>query len=152
MSEKRLGRERFILVFPGYFLCSRYVDRVFSEHRQVNYIRYFFVSAQHQHLGRATCFVRLFPASGAETPAISTLQAREAKLWRWSYQVIPLRLTELEKFLCYLHANRMRADILRTGFATPASGKASQRGRGANLQWFTIDISLLAHEYFLRDY
>ena len=64
-----------------------------------------------KHRWRTTRIERLFPAGGAEAPAVAWLEAREAGLVMRRAEIVALGSAELEKLLIHSRADDVSADI-----------------------------------------
>ena len=77
--------------------------------------------------GSKAGFLRFQPASQADTPEITFLEAREAKLRSGGNQIIALVFGKLEERVGHLGADGMLAAVISTGVTQAISEKPRHR-------------------------
>jgi hypothetical protein len=83
---------------------------------------------------------RFDPARSTEAPAVSRLQANEAKVRHWSRQVVARLLGELEKLGRNPGAYGMDPDVVGPGLTTPAAVETRERFARAFLKVGSKDV------------
>jgi hypothetical protein len=89
--------------------------------------------SQHHERGRSVN-VSAEPVRSRDTPAIAGHQARELELWHRGREVVADTALVLEEISGDDRANRVAAEILRTGVATPVAVEPRHGVAAAHLQ------------------
>src|SRR3546814_8697877 len=88
---------------------------------------------------------RLFPARGAQAPAVALMQPAKALFGAGGGQVVADGAGELQELVRDDDADGMHAAIRRIGFAAAVAGPAGQRIEGTGLQLYAKHDLLAAH-------
>ena len=75
------------------------------------------VRRAHDNTRRVASLECLLPARGTEAPTVAGFQAREAKLWHRSGQIVAARFRKREKPRCHHSADGVAANVLMPGIA-----------------------------------
>src|SRR5262245_46286828 len=86
------------------------------------------------YAGRLAGLQRLLPARGAQTPAISGLEARETVVGHGRRQIVAARLGEFEEVVGHDDADGMAAEVLRTRIAAGVAEEPCHRRDRADFQ------------------
>lgn len=102
--------------------------------RQAHGLQRFSVRSPQIDFRRNTRVQRFLPARYAEAPAVAVFKATKVKLWPWRAEVVTARFGELQKIICNLCANHMRAYVLWPGFAAAVTEEAGHGVKRAGLE------------------
>ena len=88
-----------------------------------------------------TGFVGLQPAAGAQTPAVTGLEAPETVLGSWGDQIVALRDREIQKSLRHTGAHQVQARVVGQSLAAAIAQITGQGCVGAGDQWGAQNIA-----------
>ena len=128
-------------------ICSLLVDRELAHRFKGDDFQSTLVRGLENDAWSRVVLVRLLPARGAETPAVSGFETRKTVFRHGGGKVVPSEFGELKEFGCHFHTNGVRTMILIIGVTTTVAKESRQRISATRLERIAQNI-----ERFVRVY